>query len=182
MADVPTVKLLALAPIERIDAPYRSVMHDLAATSGGPGFVLGGKLAARLSGADVRVDEAEVWVDRDVDLDVLADWLARAGVDYVSPFGVVGSVADMVSRELLEAGWPLVSPTTDLWLRGVPHFARISERAMQVRLPNGSLSAAAASLDDCDRFWSDRDLDHLALQRTVRLAGGRQAIRDARGS
>jgi hypothetical protein len=156
-------------------------MRVLVATGGGPAFVFGGKVAARLNAADVRVDEVEVWVDCKVELDFLGDWLARAGVKYVSVFGDVAPAAEMLSPELLRAGLPLVTRTSDLRLRAVDYFPGILERAIHLDLPEITRAAPVASIDDCDRFWTDRDYDHLAVQRTVRLAGGRQAIRGARG-
>jgi transcriptional regulator with XRE-family HTH domain len=181
LADLPTVKLLALEPLARIDARLREAVLHLATPGDAPAFVIGGKLAARLNGADVRVGEAEIWVAPGADIAVVADWLNRAGVTYVSPDGDVDPVAEVVSRERLRNGCLLVCRSTDLRLTAIEHFRDIHDRAMRLVMPVTTGALRIASADDCDRFWSDRDLDHLAMQRAVRLAGGRQAIRDAHG-
>ncbi len=142
-------------------------MARIAEASGGLSLVFGGKIAARLHGADIRVHEIEIWVDPLVDLDELTAFLARADIVYVSPFGVTSPA--VAERERLDEGWPLAGRDADVLLRSAEHFDRLVRESTSV-----TSKVAIASPDDCGRWWHDRDLDHLALQRAVRLAHQQQ--------
>ncbi len=130
--------------------------------------VVGGKLAARLHGADVHVSELDLWVDPLVDLDAMTAFLARACVKYVSRLGEISPAE--ASLEWLRRGWPLASHKALVKLRCAQQFDGIVQRAVAVRVPGWEFPLLVASPDDCTRWWHHRDLDHLALQRAVRLA------------
>jgi transcriptional regulator with XRE-family HTH domain len=165
--DQTTLALLELPPLERLRSDLARALARLVRGWRGVDMIIGGKTGARLLGADVRVFELEVWVDDRTDLDVLGDCLDRAEVVYISPSGHTGPAE--VTREQLVRGWPLVSPKADLRLRSVPSFSSIRHRASVVELPGEPFSFLVASPDDCPMWWGDRESDHLALQRVVRL-------------
>ena len=159
----PTRGLLARSPLDRLDPPLREALARIAEANGGLSLVFGGKIAARLHGADIRVHEIEIWVDPLVDLDELTAFLARADIVHVSPFGVTSPA--VAERERLAEGWPLAGRDADVLLRSAEHFDRLVRESTSV-----TSNVAIASPDDCGRWWHGRDLDHLALQRAVRLA------------
>lgn len=169
LEDEPTRELLSRPPLERLDPALQSALLRILIANRDLTLVLGGKLAARLNGAMVRVGELELWVDPLVDLDTLTAFLARAGVQYVSRDGEVSpAVAD---QDWLRQGWPLATHDALVQVRCAQYFDGIVRRAVAVSAPSREFPLLVASPDDCTRFWHDRDLDHLALQRAVRLAG-----------
>jgi transcriptional regulator with XRE-family HTH domain len=171
LADRPTLDLLALAPLERLTPAMADSLTALIREAHDLDVLVGGKTAARMQGAFIRVYEVELLVDEQVDLDVLGGYLLRAGVEYVSPFGHVSPA--IPSRQALIGGWPLVAPACDLHLRSVSNLQFRIERATVVELPPGHRPMLVAAAEDCAAWWYDRDLDHLALQRAVRLSSGR---------
>jgi transcriptional regulator with XRE-family HTH domain len=163
LEDEPTRQLLARPPLERLDPAQRTALVSITEANRGLTLLFGGKVAARMHGADVRIHEIDIWVDPRVDLDELTAFLARADIVYVSPFGnITPAVAE---RERLAEGWPLASRDADVFLRSVEHFDRLVRDSVEL-----TPEVAIAAPDDCVRWWHDRDLDHLALQRAVRLA------------
>ncbi len=169
LEDEPTRELLARAPIDRLHAELASELRRIVLANRGLTLVLGGKLAARLHGADVAVDELEIWLDPLIELDALNGFLARAGIAYISRRGEVSPA--VASREWLRQGWPLATHDACVNVRGAQYFDSIVQRATAVAMPALELPLLVASPDDCTRWWHDRDLDHLALQRAIRLAG-----------
>jgi transcriptional regulator with XRE-family HTH domain len=167
LEDEPTRELLARSPLDRLEPAFRSALLQVADINHAFSLVVGGKLAARLHGANVRVYEIDLWVDPGVDLDALAAFLAAADVKEVSHIG--GEAAAVATRALLLEGWPLARRDADVYLRSVDPFEVLVRRAISVPLPQRSGSLLVASPDDCIRGWHDRDLDHLALQRVLRL-------------
>jgi transcriptional regulator with XRE-family HTH domain len=170
LADQPTLDLLALAPLERLTPSMADSLTALIREARDLDVLVGGKTAARMQGAFIRVYEIELLVDEYVDLDVLAHYLLRAGVEYVSPSGHVEAATP--TREALIRGWPLVAPACDLYLRSVSNIRLRCERALTIELPPGHHPMLVAATEDCAAWWYDRDLDHLALQRAVRLSSG----------
>jgi transcriptional regulator with XRE-family HTH domain len=168
LEDEPTRELLAVAPLARLEPALVASLSALAITAREIDLLVGGKTAARLHGAAIRVYEIELWVDERVDLEVLEAYLRQAGVEYVSPAGI--SAPPVPERLKLLEGWPLVAPGWDLMLRCVPNFPTLVDYAVDVTLPGGH-NLLVASTDDCSRGWRPRDLDRLALARAVRLAG-----------
>jgi transcriptional regulator with XRE-family HTH domain len=168
--DDATRLLLELSPLERLKPELAMSLAQLVRAARGLDMVIGGKTAARMLGAPVRAFELEIWVDEAVNLDALNESLKRAAVVYVSPTGQEGP-ADL-TREQLMYGWPLVSPLADLHLRGIPGFRLVREQASIVELPGEHFEFLLAAIDDCPRWWGDRDPDHLALQRAIRARGG----------
>ena len=173
LADQPTLDLLALPPLERLTAAMAASLVALFREAHDLEVLVGGKTAARMQGAYIRVYEIELLVDEYVDLDVLAGYLLRAGVVYVSPFGDVSPATP--TRTGLIQGLPLVAPACDLQLRSVSNIQLRSERAMSIDLPPGHHPMLVAATQDCAAWWYDRDLDHLALQRAVRLTSGQDS-------
>ena len=167
LEDEPTRELLSRPPLDRLEPQFRSALLQLADADPGLRLVVGGKLAARFHGANVRVYEIDLWVDSLVDLDALTAFLARGDVKYVSRIG--GESPAVATREVLFEGWPLARRDADVYLRSVDNFETVFRRAIAVAVPQRSFSILFASPDDCIRGWHDRDLDHLALQRAVRL-------------
>jgi transcriptional regulator with XRE-family HTH domain len=170
LEDRPTLELMALEPLERLTPAMATSLVALVREAWDLDVLVGGKTAARIHGAYIRVHEIELLVDEYVDLDVLAGYLLRAGVIYVSPFGEVAPA--IPTRPSLINGWPLVAPACDLNVRSVSNIYLRSERAMSVELPPGDRPMLVAATEDCAAWWYDRDLDHLALQRVVRLRTG----------
>ncbi len=162
LEDDPTRLLLARAPLDRLDPALRSAVIRMAEASRGLSLLFGGKVAARMHGADVRIYEIDLWVDPQVDLDELTAFLARADIVYVSPFGASSSA--IADRELLAEGWPLAARDADIFVRSVEHFDRLVRDSTAV-----AAGITIAAPDDCVLWWHGRDLDHLALQRAVRL-------------
>jgi hypothetical protein len=166
--DKETLDLLAKPPLERLSKGLLTSLLELNDAARDLDLVVGGKIAARLHGAALRVYEIELWFDERIDLDVLEAYLSRAHVDYVSPSS--GSASEPVPhREQLLRGWTLVAPAADLQVRCMPNFSAVTAMANKIVPPEGR-NLLVASTDDCSRAWRRRDLDHLALQRAVRLA------------
>jgi transcriptional regulator with XRE-family HTH domain len=161
--DEPTRELLARAPLERLDPALRTALVRIAEANRGLTLVFGGKVAARMHGANVRVDEVDIWVDPLVDLDELTAFLVRADIVYVSPIGATAPA--VATRERLLEGWPLAGRDADVFIRSARLFEDLLGRSSAA-----PFNSAFASPDDCIRWWHDRDLDHLALQRAIRLA------------
>jgi transcriptional regulator with XRE-family HTH domain len=171
LEDEPTRYLLSKAPLDRLDPRQTEMLRSLAAANPGFPVLIGGKAAARLHGALVLVHEIELWVEEAVDLDELVTYLESVGAEDLTLFG--HKLPLVATREALAEGWVLAGPRTDLHLRSVSRFADLYRRA--VPLPPGPLPESQSTLrmtepDDCTLWWGRRDLDHLALQRAVRLA------------
>lgn len=170
LEDEPTRELLARPPLDRLDPKLSSELARILLANHGLTLVVGGKTGARLHGADVRVDEIEFWVDPLVDLDALTAFLARAEIKYVAVFDREASPAE-ATQDWLRRGMPLSTHHALVHVRSAQHFDGIVRRAVPVPVPGREFPLLVASPDDCPRWWHDRDLDHLALQRAVRLAG-----------
>jgi transcriptional regulator with XRE-family HTH domain len=169
LEDEPTRALLGRAPLDRLDPPMSAGLVRILEANDGLAVVVGGKVGARLHGADIRVPEIELWFDPSVDLDRLTSYLARAGVVYLPPLGGKAERA-VADQQVLRRGWPLASRDVAVFLRSAEHFEGLVDRASVMLVPQRECSLVVASPDDCIRWWYDRDLDHLALQRAVRLA------------
>jgi transcriptional regulator with XRE-family HTH domain len=170
LADQPTLELLAKTPLERLTPAMADSLTALIREARDLDVLVAGKTAARMQGAFIRVYEIELLVDEQVDLDVLGGYLLRAGVEYVSPSGHISPATP--TRQALIRGWPLVAPACDLHLRSISNIQFRIERATVVELPPGHHPMFVAATEDCASWWYDRDLDHLALQRAVRLSTG----------
>jgi len=166
--DYSTLELLERGPLDRLDPRFASTVEALARTARDVDFVVGGKTAARMHGADVRVYEVEVWVADDVDLDGLACLLREADVEYISLSGSVGPPEPTVAN--LAPGYPLASRTAEVRLRSVPGFRLVAMQAIDIPLERCRTPLRVAAARDCDQFWYPRDPDRLALQRAIRLA------------
>jgi transcriptional regulator with XRE-family HTH domain len=169
LEDEPTRELLARAPFDRLDPTLSAELRKIVVANRGITLVAGGKLAARFHGANVRVEELELWLEPLVDLDALTAFLARAGVAYISPRAEVSPA--VAERERLRNGWPLATHNACVYLRGAQFFDSVVQRAVPIAVPGLEFPLLVASPDDCTRWWLDRDVDHLALQRALRLAG-----------
>ena len=169
--DWATRALISLPVLDRLPAAMSRALAGLGPATRGLDLVVGGRSAARLQGADVRVHEIELWVDPRVDVDELTSYLAASGVEYVSPMGHCAPA--FADRSTLVTGWPLVAPEADLHLRSVDAFSDVLHRSA----PPEATGLQLASPQDCALLWAPRDLDHLALQRALRLLAERsQAI------
>jgi transcriptional regulator with XRE-family HTH domain len=164
--DWATLDLLAMAPLDRLPPAAVTTLVAMAGVARDFEFLVGGKTAARFHGAAVRVYELELWVDEQVDLDLLEAYLRRAQVKYVSPSG--SASGPVPNRDQLLRGWTLVAPGWELKVRCMSMFSVITRYAVPIALPKGG-HLLVASTDDCSRDWRRRDLEHLALQRAVRL-------------
>lgn len=168
LEDEPTRDLLARPPMQRLDPRIAGSFRTLVQAFHAQPALVGGKTAARLHGADIRALEIEMWVDERCDLDRLTVCLLQAGIEYVSPSGAVSpAIAD---RDRLQGGWPVVAPGAEVYLRSVSDFDSLAGRATTLPLGSGRRCLVAGTAD-CTTWWHDRDLDHLALQRAIRLAG-----------
>ena len=172
LEDEPTRELLALEPLDRLPTDMAACLAWFRRTTRGLDFLVGGKTAARMHGAAVRVSEAEIWLDEGVDLDLLGLRLAGAGVQYVSPHGEVGAAIPSYAR--LQGGWPVTSAGGNLWLRSISDFPWRHREAIAVKVAGSQEALMVASTEHCTIWWHDRDLDHLALQRAVRLQSGEE--------
>jgi transcriptional regulator with XRE-family HTH domain len=167
LADQPTCELLAKPHLERLDPRIAAAFLQLARAFDGLPMLVGGKTAARLHGADIRAFEIEFWVDDRVDLSRLTFCLQQVGAEYVSPMGAVEPPAAELDR--LRGGWPLVALDAELELRAVQYFDRLVQGATTLAL-GSDRQCLVVGASDCAARWHDRDLDHLALQRAVRLS------------
>jgi transcriptional regulator with XRE-family HTH domain len=140
LEDEPTRQLLDLPPLRRLDDGQEDALIWLAEKlADAPDLcaIVGGKAAARLHGAVIRVPEIEILAEDRCSLDQVRELLLTADA---APF----------------AGGFLV--------RIPDHFEGIQERAESISL-FAHLSINIASPGDCTVSWHPRDLDHLALQR-----------------
>ena len=169
--DESTLDLLALEPLERLPPAIAACLLALVAAKRQFDFLVGGKTAARMHGAALDVYEVELWVDERIDLDDLEAFLRRTGVQYFSPSGSVSP--PVPGREQLLRGWQLIAPGSDLEVRSMSRFAWLTGSATEISLPDGG-NLLVVSTDECANGWRRRDLDHLQLQRAVRLMGQRQ--------
>ncbi len=140
LADEPTRQLLELAPLRRLDDSQEDAVIWVAeklVENPDLSVIVGGKAAARMHGAVIRVPEIELLSADRCTMDRI--WELLQGVDAV-PF------------------------VTGFLVRIPDHFEGIRERAESISL-FAHLAIDIASPGDCAVSWHPRDLDHLALQR-----------------
>ena len=148
LEDEPTRDLLTRTPADRLPDPFRKAMARVAEAADGLAFLVGGKTAARLHGAFVRLHELELWFPDDVDPPTVTSFLRRLDAADV---GLLSGVSEPVAeRILLAEGWSLAGPGVDLPVAYVAAF-------------------------DCTVWWHPRDLGHLALQRALRLTANKRS-------
>lgn len=81
LEDAPTLELLRLPPLERIDFPFQDAIVDIAGSVPDHRLMLvTGKAAARLQGACVRVLELDLMFAERQLVDDIRGWLATAGM------------------------------------------------------------------------------------------------------
>ncbi len=157
--DEPSLSLLRARPLDRLSVTQGEALIQLAIAEPPPDLLMiGGKAAARLHGAYLFTLETELWVNGACPPAVVEAVLRDAGA-------TPGEVT--VSR--LREGFPVVIAAIEVSVRMAEHYDGLLRRAVSMSL-TPTLSVMVAGADDCCRGWYRRDLDHLALQRAVRLA------------
>jgi transcriptional regulator with XRE-family HTH domain len=172
--DEPTRALLDRPPLDRLQPQARQPLLRFAAVSEDLPFLVAGKAAARIHGAFIQVHQLELWFSDDVDLVRLKKALVDAGVVDSGGMGTV--VAPEPYRILLVEGWTLMMPSVgiNLHLRSVPEFPEMAARATTLAASDRDTPLLVASAYDAIVWWHGRDLDHLEMQRALRVAADKQ--------
>jgi transcriptional regulator with XRE-family HTH domain len=167
LEDEPTLDLLGKPPLERLPERVRQVLIRFHTAAGGLSYLVGGKAAARMIGAFVRVHELELWFPDDVDLAHLAAALDACGADDGRGLGP-RVVPDPRLDDLL-SGWAIGGLSVPLYLRCVNEFPVMLERSAVLSIAGTDVDARYADSYDAVTWWHNRDYDRLALQRALRL-------------